>query len=79
MKFRLPKRQRRIPGNEVFLAQLCHALDRSIPVLRSAFLVAGVLGTAARVGPPADFLFVTGLLFHFAIRFEHWRMPQRPR
>lgn len=53
-------------------------LDRGIPVLRTVFLVTGVLAAAFKVGRGADFLFATGLLFQFAMWFEHWLLTQRP-
>jgi len=79
MKFRLPKRQPATPGAEAFLAHFCESIDRSIPGLRTTFIIAGLVAAAARTGPAADFLFVTGLLFHFAIRFEHWWITKRTR
>lgn len=77
MKLRLPKRQAERP--ETVLAHYCEALDRSIPVLRTAFIVAGLVVAAVRGGRLADFLFVTGMLFHLAISFEHWWITKRTR
>jgi len=54
-------------------------LDRSIPGLRTMFLVAGVLAAAFQLGTMADFLFVTGLLFQFVMWFEHWWAAQQSR
>jgi hypothetical protein len=77
MKLRIPKRQAGPPSAIDFLALVCDALDRSIPGLRTGFLVAGLLAAAMRTGELADFLFVTGLLFQFAIWFEHWWCSRR--
>jgi hypothetical protein len=79
MKLRLPKRQPETPGAEAFLVQFCEALDRSIPGLRTAFILVGLIAAAARTGASADFLFVTGLLFQFGIWFEHWWIAKRTR
>jgi hypothetical protein len=77
MRLRLPKRE---AGQEGTVhAHFCVAIDRSIPVLRTAFMVAGLVVAATRGGRLADFLFVTGLLFHFAISFEHWWIAKRTR
>lgn len=78
MKLRLSKRQ---PGTSgaAALVQLCEMLDRCIPRLRTALLIAGVLAAAFKTGRMADFLFVTGLLFQFVIWFEHWWLTQRSR
>lgn len=70
MKLRLQKRQTGRP--ESVLAHFCEAVDRSIPVLRTAFMLAGLIVAAVRGGRLADYLFVTGLLLHFSIAFEHW-------
>lgn len=79
MRLRLLKRQSGTPGTEAFLAQCCEALDRSIPGLRTVLMVAGLIAAATRGGRTADFLFVTGLLFHLAISFEHWWIAKRTR
>jgi hypothetical protein len=79
MKLRVPKRQPGTPGAEAFLAQCCEALDRSFPGLRTALIIAGLIAAAARTGQIADFLFVTGLLFHLAISFERWWIIKRTR
>jgi hypothetical protein len=42
-------------------------------------MLAGLLGAATHVGKTADFLFVTGLLFHLAISFERWWIVKRTR
>jgi hypothetical protein len=42
-------------------------------------MIAGLVVAATRGGRLADFLFVTGLLFHFAISFEHWWITKRTR
>lgn len=75
MRLRLPKRQAVRPDS--ILMNYCDVVDRSIPVLRTAFIVAGLIVAAVRGGRLADFLFVTGLLFHFAISFEHWWIKKR--
>jgi hypothetical protein len=77
MKLRLPKRE--AGRSESVLAHFCAAIDHSIPVLRTVFIVAGLVVAAVRGGRLADFLFVTGLLFHFAISFEHWWITKRTR
>jgi hypothetical protein len=77
MRLRLPKREAGQPGT--VHAHFCEAIDRSIPTLRTAFMVAGLVVAATRGGRLADFLFVTGLLFHFAISFEHWWTAKRTR
>jgi hypothetical protein len=77
MKLRLPKRDAGRADSS--LAYLCEAIDRSIPVLRTALIVAGLVLAAVRGGRLADFLFVTGLLFHFSISFEHWWITKRTR
>lgn len=77
MRLRLPKRQLGTPGTEAFLAQCSEALDRSIPGLRTILMVAGLVVAATRGGRIADFLFVTGFLFHLAISFEHWWIAKR--
>ena len=79
MKLRIPKRQPGTPGAEAALVHLCEMLDRSIPGLRTMFLVAGVLAAAFQLGSMADFLFVTGLLFQLVIWFEHWWTTQQSR
>lgn len=75
MRLRLPKRQ--AGRSDTVLVNYCEAVDRSIPVLRTAFIVSGLILAAVRGGRLADFLFVTGLLFHFAISFEHWWIKKR--
>jgi hypothetical protein len=77
MKLRLPKRE--AGRHESVLAHFCEAMDRSIPVLRTVLIVAGLILAAVRGGRLADFLFVTGLLFHFSISFEHWWIAKRTR
>ena len=78
MKFRIPKRQAGMSG-EAFLISCCKTLDSSIPALRTAFLVAGVIAAGLRLGSAGDFLFVTGLLLHFSICFEKWWVQRRRR
>jgi hypothetical protein len=77
MRPRLPKREAGQP-NAVHV-YFCEAIDRSIPALRTVFIVAGLVVAAVRGGRLGDFLFVTGLLFHFAISFEHWWITKRTR
>jgi hypothetical protein len=79
MKFKEPKRESRTPDSETFAAQLCEALDLSVPGMRTALIIGGLIAAAARIGKTADFLFATGLLFHLAISFEHWWMKKRTR
>jgi hypothetical protein len=79
MKLRIPKRQPGMPSAEAFLTQFCTALDQGIPSLRTALLVAGVVAAALRAGESADYLFITGLLFHWAIWFENWWGSARSR
>jgi hypothetical protein len=79
MRLKLPKRQPNTPGAEAFLSQCGNAIDHSIPGLRTALIIAGLVAAAARTGQIADFLFVTGLLFHCAISFEHWWKTKRTR
>jgi hypothetical protein len=54
-------------------------LDRCIPILRTLFLVSGVLAAALKAGRMADFLFATGLLFQFAMWFDYWWVTKRTR
>jgi len=75
MKLRLPKREAGPPN--AAHAHFCEVIDRSIPIMRTAFIVAGLVVAAVRGGRLGDFLFVTGLLFHFAISFEHWWIKKR--
>ena len=72
MKFRIPKRHPGTTDFTAFLIHCCDALDRSLPALRTLFLIAGVIAAALRTGLLADFLFVTGLLLQFSIWFENW-------
>jgi hypothetical protein len=78
MKLRLPKRHSAF-NTETMLVHVCESLDRSIPTLRTFFMVAGVIAAAARTGILSDFLFVTGLLLQCAIWFQHWWIRQRTR
>jgi hypothetical protein len=78
MKLRLPKRHS-TANAEAMLALVCESLDRSIPMLRTFFIVVGVVAAAARTGILSDFLFVTGLLLQLAIWFQHWWIQQRTR
>ncbi|MGI4842044.1 MAG: hypothetical protein ACRYF7_01895 [Janthinobacterium lividum] len=71
MKFRIPKREAGMSG-EAFLISCCKTLDSSLPAMRTAFLVAGVIAAGLHLGRVGDFLFVTGLLLHFSIWFENW-------
>lgn len=77
MKLRLPKRQPDTPSVEASLVQFCGALDRSIPVLRTILILAGLIAAAARLGPSGDFLFVTGMLFQLSMWFQHWLIAKR--
>jgi len=78
MKLRLPKRHSAV-NVETMLVHVCESLDRSIPILRTFFMLAGLIAAAARTGLLSDFLFVTGLLFQCAIWFQHWWIQQRTR
>ena len=78
MKLRLPKRHSAV-NVEAMLVHVCESLDRCIPMLRTFFIVAGVIAAAARAGILSDFLFVTGLLLQCAIWFQHWWIQQRTR
>jgi len=77
MKLRLPKRQPDTPGVEAVLVQFCGALDRSIPVFRTMFIIAGLLAAAFHIAPSGDFLFVTGMLFQLSMWFQHWWIAKR--
>lgn len=77
MKLRLPKHLPATPGVEALLVQCCDALDRSIPGLRTLFILAGVIAAAARTGSSADFLFVIGMLLQLSIWFQHWWIAKR--
>jgi hypothetical protein len=48
------------------------ALDKSIPALRTLFLIVGIVAAATRFDRAADYIFAAGLLLHFAIWFENW-------
>ena len=78
MKLRLPKRHS-AANVETVLVHACESIDRSITILRTFFLLAGVIAAAARTGTLSDYLFVTGLLLHFAIWFQHWWIQKRTR
>lgn len=75
MGLRLQKREAGQPATA--LAHLIDMIDRSIPLLRTALIISGLVMAAVRGGRLADFLFVTGLLFHFAISFESWWIKKR--
>jgi hypothetical protein len=77
MKLRLPKRQPDTPSVEAPLVQFCGAMDRSIPVLRTVFIIAGLIAAAARLGSGGDFLFVAGMLFQLSIWFQQWWIAKR--
>lgn len=78
MKLRLPKRHS-AANMETALVHVCESLDRSLPTLRTFFIVTGVIAAAARTGIFSDFLFVTGLLLQLAIWFGHWWIQKRTR
>ena len=78
MKLRLPKRQAGMSG-EALLVHCCKTLDSSMPLLRTAFLVAGVLAAGLQLGRAADFLFVTGMVLQLSIWFESWWLKRRRR
>jgi hypothetical protein len=79
MNSSIPKRKVGPSPKESYLVRFFEALDRSIPALRTAFLGAGILAAAAQSGTCADALFVTGLLFQFAIWFQDWSLVQESR
>lgn len=72
MKSRIPKRHPETTDFTTLLIHCCETLDASLPALRTAFLIAGVIAAGLRTGLLADFLFVTGLLLQFSIWFESW-------
>ena len=73
MKMRMPKRPLHTPTPAVAaVAHCCERVDRTIPHLRTLFLVAGVLAAALKGGAIADYLFGAGLLLHWAIWFQGW-------
>ncbi len=73
MKIRLPKRLPQDPSPVVVaIAHYCERIDRTVPYLRTLFLIAGVLAAALQVGAVADYLFGAGLLLHWAIWFQRW-------
>ena len=76
MKLRLPKRHSTASA-ETMLVHACEAVDRSMTILRTFFLIAGLIAAAAQTGIVSDFLFVTGLLLQFAIWFQHWWIEKR--
>jgi hypothetical protein len=78
MKLRLPKRHS-AANVEASLVHFFESLDRSLPTLRTFFIVTGVIAAAARTGIYSDFLFVTGLLLQLAIWFELWWIQKRTR
>lgn len=79
MKLRLPKRQAGISAGEGLLVHCCQALDSSMPFLRTAFLIVGVLAAAMQLGRPADFLFGTGLVLQLSIWFQNWWLKRLRR
>lgn len=79
MKFKNPKHGADTTNSATLAAQLCEALDHSIPGLRTVLIIGGLLAAAAQAGKAADFLFATGLLFHLAISFEQRWLKKRPR
>jgi hypothetical protein len=79
MKMRIRKRHPETLTAEAVLVRFCTVLDHTIPTLRTAFLVLGLVAAAAQTGQLADYLFVTGLLFHFAIWFDGWWNTGRTR
>jgi hypothetical protein len=79
MKMRIRKRHPETLTAEAALVRFCAVLDSTIPTLRTAFLVLGLVAAALQTGQFADYLFVTGLLFHFAIWFEGWWGEVRAR
>ena len=74
MKMRLPRRHHGVSNGKATLVQWSNALDRSMPGLRTLFLLAGLAAAAAHVNEPADYLLVIGLTFQCSIWFEAWWM-----
>jgi len=73
MKIRLPKRPLQNPAPAIdAVSHFCERLDRTVPQLRTAFLIAGVLAAALQAGAVADYLFGAGLLLHWTIWFQRW-------
>jgi hypothetical protein len=54
-------------------------LDRSVPTLRTLFLILGIVVAGTRLGRAADYIFAAGLLLHFAIWFENWWRATAPK
>jgi hypothetical protein len=48
------------------------ALDKSVPVLRTVFLIVGVIAAGLGAARLSDYVFAAGLLLHFTIWFERW-------
>jgi hypothetical protein len=48
------------------------ALDKSVPVLRTIFLIVGVVAAGLGAAKLSDYVFAAGLLLHIAIWFEGW-------
>jgi hypothetical protein len=73
MKLRMPKRALHTPTPAITaVAYCCERIDRAIPLLRTLFLMAGVLAAALKAGALADYLFGAGLLLHWTIWFQRW-------
>ena len=73
MKLRMPKRPLQTPTPAIVaVAQCAERIDRTIPLLRTLFLIAGLLAAAFQAGMVADYLFGSGLLLHWAIWFQRW-------
>ncbi len=79
MKLRLPKRQAGISDGQALLVHCCQTLDSSMPLLRTAFLIVGVLAAGMHLGRPADFLFGIGLVLQLSIWFESWWLKRLRR
>jgi hypothetical protein len=54
------------------VSRLLAALDKSVPVLRTVFLIVGIVTAGFGAGRLSDYVFAAGLLLHFTIWFERW-------
>jgi hypothetical protein len=54
------------------VGRLLAVLDKSVPLLRTVFLIVGIAAAGLGAATIADYLFAAGLLLHFTIWFEGW-------
>jgi hypothetical protein len=70
------KRAKRVLMAEVaqgyVMSRFLSALDKSVPVLRTVFLIVGVVAAGLGAARLSDYVFAAGLLLHFTIWFERW-------